>query len=94
MNYDRKPVAGAAIDTLDLRRLGDYFVRVLCGDAPEENEVEEWLSNLGLATTYPQRSATINGMLLFGKNPKWFLPQSGVRAISYSGDTHHHPVPR
>ena len=92
MHYDRKPVAGAAIDTLDLRRLRDYFVRVLCGDAPEENEVEEWLLNLGLATTSPQWSATINGMLLFGKNPKRFLPQSGVRAIRYSGETHHHPV--
>ena len=92
MHYDRKPVAGAAIDTLDLRRLRDYFVRVLCGDAPEEKEVEECLLNLGLATASPQWSATINGMLLFGKNPKRFLPQSGVRAIRYSGETHHHPV--
>ena len=92
MNYDRKPVAGAAIDTLDLRRLRDYFVRVLCGDAPEEDEVEEWLLHLGLATTFPQWSVTINGMLLFGKNPKRFLPQSGVRAIQYSGETVHHSV--
>ena len=92
LNYDRKPVAGAAIDTLDLRRLGDYFVRVLRGHAPEENEVEEWLLHLGLATTFPQWSATINGMLLFGKNPKRFLPQSGVRVMCYSGETHHHPV--
>src|SRR5205085_6651372 len=29
---------------------------------------------------------TIDGMLLFGRNPKKFLPQSGVRAIYFEGE--------
>lgn len=31
-------------------------------------------------------SATVDGILLFGRNPKRFLPQSGIRAIAYKGD--------
>lgn len=34
-----------------------------------------------------QAVPTIDGMLLFGKTPKRFLPQSGIRALSYPGVT-------
>ena len=30
-------------------------------------------------------AATVDGMLLFGSAPKRFLPQSGIRAIAYTG---------
>ena len=61
--------------------------KFLGGDVPGDNEVEEWLLNLRLAATSPEWTAvTMNGMLLFGKNPKRFLPQSGIRAICYSGE--------
>ena len=44
------------------------------------------LCNLDLMTQSAGQSlATIDGMLLFGKNPKRFLPQSGIRALCYSG---------
>ena len=32
-----------------------------------------------------QSVAMIGGLLLFGKNPRQFLPQSGIRALCYSG---------
>lgn len=32
-----------------------------------------------------QRTATIDGLLLFGSRPQRFLPQSGIRAICYTG---------
>ena len=89
LRYGIKPVLGTDVDTLDPRRLGDYFVRVLGGTAPSDNDADEWrklLLNLDLATTSHERlSATIDGMLLFGKNPKRFLSQSGIRAICYTG---------
>ena len=68
----------------------DYFVRVLGGTAPGGDDVDEWrtlLLNLELATASAGRmAATVDGMLLFGRNPKRFLPQSCIRAICYPGD--------
>ena len=93
---DYKLVLDATTDIFDLRRLRDYFVRVLGGHAPGENEVDEWwklLLHLRLATASHERmTATIDGMLLFGKNPKRFLPQSGIRAICYSDESSAHAV--
>ena len=89
LQYGLKPVLGTAVDTLDKRRLRDYFIRILGDDTPDDNAVDEWetlLSNLDLATPSAGRTAaSIDGTLLFGKNPKRFLPQSGIRAICYPG---------
>lgn len=93
LQYELKPVPrapGTAIDTLDWRRLHEYFTRVLAGDAPNDKDAGAWntlLSNLDLATVSVRRTAaTIGGVLLFGKNPKRWLPQSGIRAICYPGE--------
>ncbi len=89
LQYGLKPIPGATIDDLDRRRLRDYFTRVLSGDAPEDRDAEQWevlLRNLDLAVISAGVTApTVDGMLLFGMRPGRFLPQSGVRAISYSG---------
>ena len=90
LRYGLKPVLGASVDSLDSRRLHDYFERVLGGTAPGGDDVDEWrtlLLNLELATTSAGRiAATVDGTLLFGRNPKRFLPQSCIRAICYPGD--------
>ena len=87
--YGLKPVLGTAIDSLSQRHLRDYFDRVLGSSVPPANDVDQWqrlLQNLELATpTAGRMVATVDGMLLFGKNPKRFLPQSGIRAICYLG---------
>ena len=87
--YGLKPVPGTALDSLNQRHLRDYFSRVLSGSVPPTNDVDQWqrlLQNLELATQSSGHiAATIDGMLLFGKNPKRFLPQSGIRAICYLG---------
>lgn len=89
LHYGLKPVPGASLEGLDRRRLRDYFVRVLGGAAPADEEVVEWqrlLCNLDLMTVSAgQTAATIDGMLLFGRNPKRFVPQSGIRALCYPG---------
>ena len=90
LRYGCKPVPGSAIEMLDPRRLRDYFVRILGGDAPGDNDADGWrtlLLNLDLATaSLGQVAATIDGMLLFGKNPKRVLPQSGIRAVCYADE--------
>ncbi len=87
--YGLKPVPGSSLNDLDLRRLKEYFTRVIGGTAPEDEEVENWerlLRNLDLMTGSADKTMpTIDGMLLFGKTPKRFLPQSGIRAICYPG---------
>lgn len=89
LHYGLKPVSGAELDALDRRRLHDYFTRVLSGPAPADEAVGEWqklLCNLDLMTVSAgQTVATIDGMLLFGRNPKRFVPQSGIRAVCYPG---------
>ncbi len=89
LRYGRKPVPGADFAALDIRRLTDYFGRVLKGIVPPREDVTEWhklLLNLDLMTTAgDQTVVTIDGMLLFGTNPKRFVAQSGIRALCFPG---------
>lgn len=86
-----RAVPGATLADLDLRRLRDYLVRVLAGSAPDSDDQTSWeklLISLDLMTPpLGVNTPGIDGVLLFGKNPKRFLPQSGIRAISYLGTT-------
>lgn len=88
--YGAKPVPGATFEDLDLRRLRSYLGHVLGGTAPSEGDTDAWLPllvNLELLVEVGQVVApTVDGMLLFGANPKRFLPQSGVRALAFAGD--------
>ena len=89
LRYGSKPVPGADLDALDRRRLVDYVTRVLGGDAPADDDLGEWetlLRNIGLMTISAERHvATVDGLLLFGKLPTRFMPQSGIRAVRYPG---------
>ena len=89
LRYGLKPLPGADWSAFDPRRLRDYFTRVLQGDAPQGTDRAGWeglLTNVGLMTeSAAQRTATIDGLLLFGSRPQRFLPQSGIRAICHTG---------
>ena len=89
LRYGQKPVLGTSIDSLDDRRLRDYFIRVRGEDSFQVSRADEsrtLLCNLELATESAGYTlTTVDGMLLFGKNPSRFLPQSGIRAICYLG---------
>lgn len=89
LRYGLKPVIGSTLEDLDHRRLHDYFSRVRADSSIPSPDSDEWttlLCNLELVTIqYSQIMATIDGMLLFGSNPRRFLPQSGIRAICYEG---------
>ena len=90
LHYGLKPVPGADFGVLDLRRLKDYFVRVTGGAVPNDEDVIGWetlLRNVDLmtSTATDHSVATVDGLLLFGRAPSRFLPQSGVRAVCYPG---------
>ena len=89
LHYGVKPVPGAGFDGLDYRRLRDYLTRVLGGQEPADVDSEGWqtlLLNLDLMTLSAGMAlATIDGLLLFGRTPKRFLPQSGIRAVCFPG---------
>lgn len=89
LRYGLKPVPGAGMDALDHRRLLDYFGRILGAQRLPAADSDEWvrlLCNLELATSqFARIMPTIDGMLLFGRNVGRFIPQSGIRAVSYTG---------
>ena len=89
LRYGLKPVLGTSVESLDVRRLRDYFVRLLGEDSSyiDDSDLRQrLLCNLELATrSAGDISATVDGMLLFGQNPGRFLPQSGIRAMCFLG---------
>ena len=89
LHYGAKPVPGAVFNDLDRCRLRDYLTRVLGRQAPADDDSKTWqtlLRNIDLMGMSAGLSiATVNGMLLFGKTPNRFLPQSGIRAVCFTG---------
>ena len=87
LHYGVKPVPGADLNSFDLRRLRNYLTHVLNYDAPTEKDWVDWemqLDNLKLMTeSAGVRVATVDGLLLFGRTPERYLPQSGVHAVCY-----------
>ena len=90
LRFGLKPVPGTSWQSLDFRRIYDYYTRLLPGDAPSSDDTEQWqieLQNLELLVELrDQIAVTVDGILLFGRNPGRFVPQSGIRALCYSGD--------
>ena len=89
LHYGLKPVPGAGLDAFDRRRVRDYFMRVRGGNLPADHDPTGWetlLKNTKLMTVSAgHHTATIDGILLFGKNPHQYLPQSGIRAVWHRG---------
>lgn len=92
VTYGLKPVPGAGYPDLDERRLSDYFRRILSSDPPRDGDTARWtevLTNLDLMIRVDDGivTPTVDGLILFGRNPKRYLPQSGVRALAYPGSS-------
>lgn len=89
LRYGLKPVLGTDVGSLDARRIHDYLSRVLGDTDTPAQSSEQWrrlLLNLELLTeTSAGTFATVDGMLLFGRNNRRFMPQCGVRAVCYAG---------
>lgn len=89
VQYDRKPVPGATLADLDIRRLINYFRDVRGQVCPEAADEEGWtrlLVNTELMVEDRDRAMpSVGGLLLFGLQPKRFLPQAGITAVAYTG---------
>jgi ATP-dependent DNA helicase RecG len=89
LQYDRKPVPGATLDDLDVRRLVNYFQHVRRQSCPDPADREGWvrllLNTELMAEDRGRALPSAGGLLLFGTRPKRHLPQAGVSAVAYSG---------
>lgn len=85
------PVSGSSFRDLDSARLTDYLVNI-AGDPVAPQSSEDWeqrLTGLGFMVHHPDAGTvcTMAGLVLFGRNPRRSLRQSGVRWMSFMGET-------
>ena len=89
LHNETLPVSGAAFEALDRERLQDYLL-TLAGDRELPATDEAWLRRMiglgfmtetGVATPV----CTIAGLVLFGRTPRHFLRQAGVRWMAFNG---------
>ena len=89
LQYDRKPVPGAALPDFDMRRLVNYFRDVRRQPCPPAEDREAWTRLLvNTEFMYEDRGRSLpsaGGLLLFGVRPKKYLPQAGISAAAYTG---------
>ena len=87
--YDRKPVPGASLEDLDMRRLVNYFRDMRRQSCPSARDHEAWTRLLvNTELMYVDRGRTMpsaGGLLLFGARPQNYLPQAGISAAAYKG---------
>lgn len=81
-----RPVSGAKLADLDIRRLKDYFVRVREQSVPADGDIEGWNKLLLNTEFIVEDGVTIAAVLLFGTNPNRFLPQAGIDAAAFPGE--------
>lgn len=79
------PVSGAGIDDLDLRRLRDYFLRIRRQEVPEPSDRNGWQQLLFNVELIVEGGITLGTLLLFGRNPYRFVPQSSIDAVAFPG---------
>jgi ATP-dependent DNA helicase RecG len=79
------PISRTSSKKLDIVRIENYLEQIVNDpDIPKnENEWENRLANLGFLTE-PQGMCSIAGMVLFGKNPRQNLKQSGLRILAFN----------
>lgn len=87
IRYDIKPLSGSKFEDLDLPRLRNYFKDIRKQESPADDDKESWIQLLlNTDLMVGDRSnpiPTVGAILLFSSNPKRFLPQAGISAVSY-----------
>ncbi len=89
---DLRPVSGASLDELDLRRLQNYFRDIRQQEAPNEDDPVNWRTLLINTEIMVEEGVTLSGLLLFGNNPNRFLPHAGIDAAAFPGETKDYAV--
>lgn len=87
VHYDIVPVPKSSFDDLDPERLRHYWKRTFGLDIDRYRDtLEDILINARIMTAADEgRLITIAGMLIFGREPERFLPQTGITAVRFRG---------
>ena len=80
-----RPVSGATLADLDIRRLRNYFARVRQQEVPADDDEAGWTTLLFNTEIMVDDGITVSGVLLFGRTPNRFLPQAGIDAAAFAG---------
>ncbi len=87
-DFDAHPVNGSDLTDLSLALFNAYRQEVVASEVIDGNHrtVEEQLASLRF---YDLRNKlpTVSGILLFGKNPRFFVPGAYVQYLQLSGET-------
>ncbi|NDJ77267.1 MAG: hypothetical protein GYB65_13515 [Chloroflexi bacterium] len=87
-DFEAEVVPGAALEHLDLGLVQRFIEqRALRLDTPSPADERDLLVALSALT--PAGGVTVVGILLFGKSPQRWLPQSFARFVRYLGDSDH-----
>lgn len=81
--YETEVVPGALPDDLDTDIIRDYLTRREERGGPRALDIPELLYEIG--ATDRQGNPTTIGVLLFGKKPQMFFPQSGITFVKFPG---------
>lgn len=87
-SFDATPCQDASIADLSLRLVEEYRAQIVAQDIIEANHrsTEESLASLRLFDL-KVHCPTVGGVLLFGKNPRFFLPGNYVQFLRMPGET-------
>lgn len=90
LHVEALPVAGTSFSTIDLDRV-DYYLRSIIKDPEVPSSESEWIERLlgiGLMAEdgMGHSVCSVAGLLCFGTNPRRYLPQAGLRVMSFAGD--------
>jgi ATP-dependent DNA helicase RecG len=83
-DFESEPVEGATLVDLDKEMLDEYMrLRQEHGNPPIRGTLQDHLIDIGAMVE--DGSPTVAGLLLFGKHPQTFLPQSGIIFVKFLG---------
>lgn len=80
-DFESSSVAGATQDDFDQEIIDEYLAKREARGAPRLSSLTTLLFEIGALTRNGE--ATVAGILLFGKNPQAFLPQSGIVFVKF-----------
>ncbi|MFA7567586.1 MAG: ATP-binding protein [Alkalispirochaeta sp.] len=84
------PVSGADLSSLDVQRI-EFYLREIVGDEEIPASEPDWIRRLiGLGMMVEDYVggpvSTIAGQVLFGRRPRRYLRQAGLRLLAFPGD--------
>ncbi len=82
---EAQTVSGARFGDLDQRRLRNYLEQIRRQDTPADTDTQGWELLLRNTELMTDEGITVAATLLFGRDSKRFLPQSGIQAVAYTG---------